>query len=229
MKAVGLIQSFGRKRARGLSTTQKNNLDSLAEKFGISLADTNLDPHSIFDNRFSSIFVEIGFGGGEHLIQNSILHQNIGFIGCEPFENGVANTYKNISNNNLLNVRIFKGDARLLLNQFKNDTIKRFYVLFPDPWPKKKHHKRRLLSVDFLKLLQKKATSDGELVIATDSEDYMLNILENLKIAKICDDITDLSQLSNKPKWFLETRYEQKALQQGKQCYYIKLQLNKIA
>lgn len=222
MHEIKFLPSFGRKRARGLSETQKNNLVNLYEIFGIEIPAEKISPQELFKENYEKIFFEIGFGHGEHLIQNAILNPDIGFIGCEPFENGVASILKEIQEKNLKNVRIYRGDARILLEKLKNNSINRFYILFPDPWRKKKHHKRRILSEEFLKNLQE--TQPGELVIATDHYDYLQSILENLRNLKI-DHSEDLENLSKKPSWFLDTRYEQKAIAKGSKCYYLKLKI----
>ncbi len=220
-----LIQTYGRKRARGLSDSQKKDLENLYTLYGISVPSYIIHPSVFFEKSFQGFYVEIGFGRGEHLIENAINHPEIGFIGCEPFENGVAAALREVEIHQLKNVKIFKGDARLLLEKLEQHTINRFYVLFPDPWTKKRHHKRRILSVEFIKKLCEKCTEvDGELIAATDSEDYMLNILDNLDDLNISHS-SDLNELSHKPKWFLQTRYEQKALSQGKSCYYLKVLL----
>jgi len=135
-----IIQSYGRRRSHGLSEAQKDALLNLTNEYGINLPTQTLNP-AIFFNGISKIFVEIGFGAGEHLIQNAIQNSEVGFIGCEPFENGVAKALKAIHENNLKNVKIFNGDARFLLDFFENSSIDRFYILFPDPWTKKRHHK----------------------------------------------------------------------------------------
>ncbi|MBO6055409.1 MAG: tRNA (guanosine(46)-N7)-methyltransferase TrmB [Alphaproteobacteria bacterium] len=216
------LPSFGRKRARGLSETQKNNLIHLYETYGIEIPAEKISPKMLFNIPFQEIFVEVGFGHGEHLIQNAMQNPKIGFIGCEPFENGVATTLKEIRDNNLQNVRIYKGDARLVLEKLQQNTIDRVYVLFPDPWHKKRHHKRRILSAEFIDNLRKNQVK--ELVVATDCKEYMESVLENMAQLKIPapDNIETLSQ---KPDWFLSTRYEQKALTKGKKCYYLKVEL----
>ncbi|MBO7537077.1 MAG: tRNA (guanosine(46)-N7)-methyltransferase TrmB [Alphaproteobacteria bacterium] len=216
------LPSFGRKRARGLSETQKNNLIHLYETYGIKIPEKEIDPRTLFNIPFEKIFVEVGFGHGEHLIQNAMQNPKIGFIGCEPFENGVATTLKEIRDNNLQNVRIYKGDARLVLEKLQQNTIDRVYVLFPDPWHKKRHHKRRILSAEFIDNLRKNQVK--ELVVATDCKEYMESVLENMAQLKIPapDNIETLSQ---KPDWFLSTRYEQKALAKGEKCYYLKIEL----
>lgn len=213
------LPSFGRKRARGLSETQKNNLVHLYETYGIEIPEKKIDPRTLFNIPFEKIFVEVGFGHGEHLIQNAMQNPKIGFIGCEPFENGVAATLKEIQDNNLQNVRIHKGDARLVLEKLQKNTIDRVYVLFPDPWHKKRHHKRRILSAEFIDNLRKNQVK--ELVVATDCREYMESVLENLAQLKIPAP-NDIETLSQKPNWFLSTRYEQKALSKGEKCYYLK-------
>jgi len=216
------LPSFGRKRARGLSETQKNNLVDLYEIYGLEIPEEEIHPETLFSIPFEKIYVEVGFGHGEHLIHNAMLNPKIGFIGCEPFENGVAATLKEINDHNLHNVRIYKGDARLILEKLQKNTIDRVYVLFPDPWHKKRHHKRRILSVEFIEDLRKSQVK--ELVVATDCREYMESVLENLNQLKISV-ADDLETLSQKPDWFLSTRYEQKALSKGAKCYYLKVEL----
>lgn len=227
MNTERLIQSYGRKRSRGLSDTQKNNLVTLYDQYGIDVPETKVHPNTFFNRSYDNFMFEIGFGRGEHLIQNAINNPNIGFIGCEPFENGVASALKAISDNELNNVRIYKGDARLLLNMIQEKSIERTYVLFPDPWTKKKHFKRRLLSVEFLKEIASKTTDTGSMVVATDCLDYMENVLLNLHEIPNLEYESDTSILANKPDWFLSTRYEQKALSKGKNCYYLKCNISR--
>lgn len=222
IQGMKYLPSFGRKRARGLSDTQKNNLIYLYETYGIGIPKEEIHPQTLFNTSFEKIYVEIGFGHGEHLIQNAILNPKIGFIGCEPFENGVAATLKEIRDHNLQNVRIFKGDARLVLEKFQTNSVGRVYVLFPDPWHKKRHHKRRILSAEFIENLRKNQVK--ELVVATDCKEYMESVLENLEQLKIPAP-NDIETLSQKPDWFLSTRYEQKALSKGEKCYYLKIEL----
>ncbi len=214
------LPSFGRKRARGLSETQENNLVNLYETYGVEVPEEEIHPKTLFNIPFEKVYVEVGFGRGEHLIHNAMLNPKIGFIGCEPFENGVATTLKEIQDHNLQNVRIYKGDARLILEKLQKNTIDRVYVLFPDPWHKKRHHKRRILSASFIENLRKNQVR--ELVVATDCREYMESVLKNLNQISISDDIETLSQ---KPDWFLSTRYEQKAISKGSKCYYLKVKL----
>ena len=222
VQGMKYLPSFGRKRARGLSDTQKNNLVHLYETYGIEIPEEEIHPKTLFSIPFEKFYVEVGFGHGEHLIQNAMLNPKIGFIGCEPFENGVAATLKEIQYHNLQNVRLYKGDARLILEKLQKNTIDRVYVLFPDPWHKKRHHTRRILSVKFIENLQKNRVK--ELIVATDCREYMESVLENLEQLKITHP-NEIEILSQKPDWFLSTRYEQKALSKGSKCYYLKVKL----
>ena len=228
-----LIQSFGRRRSRGLSKSQKDSLANLHVKFGINIniAHSDLvDPHKFFDQKFDDIIVEIGFGMGEHLIENAKQNPNSGMIGCEPFENGVANVFRTLDEKNIKNVRVYKNDARILLASFEASSVSRFYVLFPDPWNKKRHSKRRLLSVDFMNLMVKKLKIGGEVIVATDCEKYMREILENvskLNGVKAADSNVERASTLERPAWFISTKYEQKAIKNGKQPYYTKF--DKIA
>ena len=122
------------------------------------------------------------------------------------------------------NIKIFNGDARFLLEFFENASVDRFYVLFPDPWTKKRHHKRRLLSDEFItKTLHSKLKAGGELVIATDCEDYMKEVAEIIKnCAEFSATTLELEQLQIRPSWFIPTRYEQKAIMRGKCPFYLK-------
>jgi tRNA (guanine-N7-)-methyltransferase len=218
-----IIPSYGRKRSHGLSDTQKRNLADLSELHGICLPAEIIHPRELFPNRFDKIIAEIGFGNGERLINHAILKPDIGFIGCDPFENGVANALKLIRDHDLKNVKIFNEDARFLIEKLQENSLSRLYVLFPDPWRKKRHNKRRLLSTEFISLLLSKMTADGILTVATDHEDYMLNILENLKNIPNALFSNEINRLFQRPACLLPTKYEQKAATMGKKSYYLRI------
>ncbi|MDR2723795.1 MAG: tRNA (guanosine(46)-N7)-methyltransferase TrmB [Holosporaceae bacterium] len=223
MEKQHIIPSYGRKRSHGLSDSQKNNLSTLYKFYGIDLPEDIIDPRQLFEGKFDKIILEIGFGNGEHLINRALQKTSVGFIGCDPFENGVASILKEIQKHDLKNIKIFNGDVRLLLEKLKDHSIFRMYTLFPDPWGKRKHHKRRLLSAEFISGMMHKIILTGSVIIATDHEDYMLNILENLKDIPRIKYCRNMDQLSAKPLCLSTTKYEQKALNQQRKCYYIRV------
>jgi tRNA (guanine-N(7)-)-methyltransferase len=217
-----IIPSYGRKRAHGLSDRQKSNLLTLYKLHGIESPEDIVDPKELFGEKFDKIILEIGFGNGEHLINHAILKPKVGFIGCDPFENGVAAVLQEIQNHDLKNVKIFNGDVRFLLEKFSDRSLDRIYALFPDPWRKRKHRKRRLLSKEFISHAIRKIIPIGSIIIATDHEDYMLDILESLKSISNIGYCGDMSLLSARPLCLFKTKYEQKALNRRKKCYYLK-------
>lgn len=201
------LRSFGRRNGRKLRTAKQDLLDTLLPELKISLPQAaSLKPHP-------PLWLEVGFGGGEHLAHQADLHPEIQFIGCEPYVNGIAGLLSHIEEHKLSNIRIYTDDARDLINSLPDASLGRVFILYPDPWPKNRHHKRRLISTEFLDSLARTMKSGAELRLATDSADYAAWMLERLLAhpafkwtAKTCDD-----WLNPPPEWF-PTRYEQKAL-----------------
>ncbi len=219
-----LIPSYGRKRDRGLSASQKKLLDEAYNMYGIELPEFVVSPCKFFKNSVREVMMEIGFGHGEHLVACVRKSPDCGFIGCDPFENGVADALAKIQENDLKNVKIFRGDARYLLNLLEDNSIFRFYVLFPDPWTKNRHHKRRLLSGEFLKILYGKTTNYGSAIIASDCCEYMENVVRDAEQNSPWELFSrDFNLLKKSPNCFIPTKYQQKALSAGKNCYYLKL------
>ena len=219
-----LIPSYGRRRDRGLSASQKKLLNETYNIYRVELPKSVVNPCKFFENPVREIVVEIGFGHGEHLVACAQKSPDCGFVGCDPFENGVADALAKIQENDLKNVKIFKGDARYLLNLLEDNSIFRFYVLFPDPWTKNKHHKRRLLNAEFLKILHQKTKCYGNLIVASDCCEYMENVVNDIKQNsswKIFS--SDFNLLKQSPACFIPTKYQQKALAAGKNCYYLRL------
>ena len=201
------LRSFGRRQGRRLRTSKQNLFDSLLPKLSISLSEVqNMDVNS-------SLWLEIGFGGGEHLAYQAALHPEIQFIGCEPYVNGMASLLSHIDECRLGNIRVYSDDARDLIRSLPDSSLERVFILYPDPWPKNRHHKRRIVSKEFLDCLARVMKNGAELRLATDSADYatwMLELLLSHKsfkwLAKTCDDWL------NPPQEWISTRYEQKAL-----------------
>ncbi|HEX5079879.1 MAG TPA: tRNA (guanosine(46)-N7)-methyltransferase TrmB [Geminicoccaceae bacterium] len=169
------------------------------------------------------LWLEIGFGGGEHLAAQAAAHPDRGLIGCEPYVSGVARLLALAEAQDLANLRIVVDDARLLLEALPDGCLERIFVLFPDPWPKARHHKRRIVNAasaaQFARLLQ----PGGELRLATDDMDYaramLLALLPVPRLAWLARGAADWR--TRPPDW-PPTRYEEKARNAGRPCVYLR-------
>ncbi len=155
------LRSFGRVKGHKLSKWQ----ESLISEFLLTIAPKNLT---------NNIWFEIGFGAGEHLIQliNERDDENITIIGCEPYINGAVKAIKYIHDNHCKKAYIYHDDARELLKTLNPKSVEKFFILFPDPWPKKRHHKRRIINQFMIELLISKLSGHGSITIATDHVSY---------------------------------------------------------
>ena len=172
-----------------------------------------LVPGNLFAEDMKEIWLEIGFGGGEHLTGQAARHPQIGFIGCEPFIEGMAKALGQIEDAELTNVRLHMDDARPIVNRLQAGSISRVFVLFPDPWPKKRQQKRRLIQPEFLDDLARILSPGGVLRFATDVASYA-----NEALAYFCAHPAfewtagSASDWRTPPSDHLTTRYETKQL-----------------
>jgi tRNA (guanine-N7-)-methyltransferase len=209
---------YGRRRGRPLRPGQRRLKEELLPRLAISLPEHGrLDPRSLFPATVRDVWLEIGFGAGEHLAQQAEAHPEDGFIGSEVFEDGVVRLLGEVARRGLGNVRLFTDDARLLLAALPPASLGRVFILFPDPWPKRRHHKRRLVAPATLDLLAAAMTNGAELRLATDDRDYLAWMLEHT-IAH-----PDFVWLARRPTDWRErpddwpaTRYEAKARAAGR-------------
>ncbi len=177
-----------------------------------------LDPLSLFEPKPRAAWLEIGFGTGEHLAAQAALHPEIGLIGCEPFVNGVSNLLFLLDEGALTNVRVLPDDARLLLQALAPGSIERAFLLFPDPWPKRKHLERRFAGADNLDLIARALVPGGELRVATDHpilQTWMPSQIESHSAFSLVE------KNSKRPEDWPTTRYEEKALIAGRQPIYL--------
>lgn len=166
------IRTFGRTGGRQLSPRQQRLIDTGLDRWRVPLSgDTPLDPASLFEAA-GDVWLEIGFGGGEHLVAQAKAHPETGFIGCEPFVEGVAKALTGIEDKQLANVRLWPDDARVLVDRLETASIARVFILFPDPWPKRRQQKRRLVQPDFVAALHRILRPGGQLRFATDVASY---------------------------------------------------------
>ena len=207
---LSLIRTFGRLKGRPLSKNQKLGLALLKQKYNFSLKTEK------------KIWLEVGFGNGHHLVELAKRNYDKLIVGSEVYENGVATACFSLFQNKIHNARVFHGDARNLLNLFKDKAVDRFYILFPDPWKKKRHKSRRLLSSSNVGYFSKILKPEGYICIATDVEDYCFEIEDTFS------NLDQFKRVYDSPKeknlnFFLDvkTKYEQKAINKGLSPSYL--------
>ena len=179
-KPLRKIQSFVRRSGR-LSKAQAIGLNELWDDYGINPNGKLLNLNKLFLSP-NNVTLEVGFGNGDSLLEMAIQNPNLNFLGIEVYEAGVGRLINEASKNKLTNLKIIKEDAvEVLNNNIPDDSISHFQLFFPDPWHKKRHHKRRIVQTSFLDLLTKKLKNNGIVHIATDWENYAEHIMETLE------------------------------------------------
>ncbi|MCA8895514.1 MAG: tRNA (guanosine(46)-N7)-methyltransferase TrmB, partial [Amphiplicatus sp.] len=167
-------------------------------------------------------WLEVGFGGGEHLAWQAAQNPRVGVIGAEPFINGVAKLLVHVDEQGLENVRIHFGDARPLMEALPDASLSRIFVLHPDPWPKKRHYKRRMISPWFFEESARLLKSGGELRVASDIEDYVRWTLMHAQNAKDFEwTAMRADDWRVRPDDWPQTRYEAKSLREGRTPAYL--------
>lgn len=217
------LRSFGRRHGRKLSPRQARFLDDVLPRVAVDLASPSpLQATDLFPEA-SDVWLEIGFGGAEHLIWQAEHNPGVGIIGCEPFEEGVVKALAAVEDKGLENIRIHADDARPLLRWLPAASIGRAFVLFPDPWPKKRHAKRRLVAAPLLDMLARALRPGAELRIGTDIGDYARTMLiafaAEARFRWLADGPADWRL---RPADWPETRYEAKAQREGRRRYYLR-------
>lgn len=207
------LKTFGRRVGRPLSAKQHSLVENLLPELRIGLtADAELDPITLFEG-VREVWLEIGFGGGEHLLNIARCNPDIGIIGCEPFLDGVAKVLTGIESSGDKNIRLHNGDARELIAALQGRSLSRIFILFPDPWPKTRHHKRRLVQPSFLDELARVMVTGSRLRFATDVRSYadeaMVNFTAHPAFEWTAERATDWT---TPPADHVATRYEEKRL-----------------
>lgn len=169
-------------RSKALNKTQEEILEKYYDKFSITF-DKNPKKFFLNDN---PIIIEIGFGSGQITYNLAKENPNINYIGIEVYQDGYIKLLKKIAEDNLKNIKLIRFDANSILDyMIKDNSLRAFYIFFPDPWQKKKHFKRRLIKKDFLLKLYEKLEKDGYIYIVTDWDDYAIWIEDEIKKAKV--------------------------------------------
>jgi tRNA (guanine-N7-)-methyltransferase len=224
MTEVKPLRSYGRRKGKRLSPRKERLIAELLPALRPDLkTPAPRDASALFPVPVKEVWLEIGFGSGEHLLRQAELNPEIGFIGCEPFINGVATLLGVIEDRGLKTVRVHDGDARDVLAWLPDATIARAFILFPDPWPKKRQLKRRLVSPELVTALARVIRPGGELRFASDDGDYagqaLLAVRRNGAFAWIA---TCAADWRTRPDDWPETRYERKALSEGRKPVYLR-------
>ncbi len=217
---------YGRIKGKALKPNQQMDLDTLLPKLaihGITQSENPdrrpLDMPAIAQGR--PVWLEIGFGGGEHLVHQAKRNPDVCFIGVEPYVNGMAMLLGKLRRERVDNVRLHLGDARDLMDVLPDGVIDKAFLLYPDPWPKARHHRRRFVTPEHLLPLARVVRQGAEFRVASDIADYIRQALEEIPQA-------GFEWLAEGPEdwrvpWsdWLSTRYEQKAIREGRPQHYL--------
>jgi tRNA (guanine-N7-)-methyltransferase len=205
-----LLRSYGRIKSRPIKPRQAALMESLLPTIRPSAGP--FEPRALMPGA-SEAWLEIGFGGGEHMTAQAALRPDVLVVGAEPFQNGVASALRHIDEAGLSNVRIHDGDVRELLERMPDASLARAYILFPDPWPKTRHHKRRIVQPDLLAELARLLEPGGRLRFASDVAHYvdwsLAMILADPAFAWTAEQADDWRR---PPVDHITTRYEEKRL-----------------
>jgi len=212
---------FGRRHGKKLRKEQAESLAGLFPQLAIDCKKPVV-PQQVFATAYQDYWLEIGFGGGEHVLRNAQAHPEIGHFGCEPFINGLAKLVAAIGRSGLDNIRLHDDDAVELLGQLPDASLDRIYLLYPDPWPKRRHHKRRFVSEAALAEFARVLKPQGLFCFASDIDHYVGWTLARLLKSPHFDWLAETAADWKQP-WsgWESTRYEAKALREGRVPSYI--------
>ncbi len=227
---------FGRRKGRTIRKAKSTLLEAFLPEIKIT-QETKFDKKSLFAQPVEKVFLEIGFGNGEHLAGQALNNPNIGFIGAEVFQNGVANLLSLITGikegDNLPekitllsgrknNIRVWDDDVRLLFSKIPDNFVDKVFVLFPDPWPKKRHASRRFINPDNLKEIARILKKDGVLRVATDHKVYkgwtlrQMAADQNFAWTAKCG-----NDWKHEPEDWVQTKYQRKAIREGRRPVFL--------
>jgi tRNA (guanine-N7-)-methyltransferase len=215
---------FGRRKGHKLRLHQADLIEHLLPRLALDItAPGPSDLAGLFDPRADSIRLEIGFGGGEHLIAEARAFPNSGFIGCEPYVNGMAKILAQIEAHNIGNIRLFAGDAAELLAWAPQRSLARIDLIHPDPWPKRRHWKRRFVQDATVAAMARALKPDGEFRFVSDIDDYCAWTLTHL--ARSTDFAWNAERACDwRLPWadYTMTRYGAKAEREGRRAAYLR-------
>lgn len=212
-------QLYGRRISRPLGSEVADLVEKRLPGLRLHLDAPPPQPlRALFPRAVDDVWLEIGFGGGEHLLWQAVVHPRIGFIGCEPFLNGVGKFLRGVGEAGLENVRLYDDDARHVLDWLRDAELGRVFMLFPDPWPKQRHRKRRFLSEAGLALLARVMRPGAELRFATDIADYAEMVARAVRARRSF--APKPGPTAERPADWPLTRYAEKAIAAGRECRF---------
>ncbi|MCF8463123.1 MAG: tRNA (guanosine(46)-N7)-methyltransferase TrmB [Rickettsiaceae bacterium] len=207
-----IIKSFTRRAGHKLSLAKQNIKDNLLPKYLL-----NIDNISEVANK--APIIEIGFGKGENLIQQALHNKDKFYIGCEVFYQGVISLVSEIEKLSIKNILVWPNDADILIEALPNKSCSDIFILFSDPWTKKRHHKRRFLQAQRIPKLISKLNSSGNIYFASDIENYIENVIADCVDMKIKYLVSEISPFEH----YSPTRYHQKAQTMARKVSFIKI------
>ncbi len=218
---------YGRLKGKALRESQKVYLDEDLARLspGAIGWDENpdrvpLDLKALFGRR--PVWLEVGFGGGEHMVHQAAQNPDVGIIGCEPYINGVAMLLGKIREAGVDNVAVHPGDVRDMFDVLPDGSIDRAFLLYPDPWPKARHHRRRFVTPEHLEPLARVLKKGAIFRVATDIPDYVRQTMDQIMARDDFEWLAEGPDDWRKP-WsdWISTRYEKKALREGRVPHYM--------
>ncbi|CAN5317490.1 tRNA (guanosine(46)-N7)-methyltransferase TrmB [soil metagenome] len=219
-----LIRSFVRRDGR-MTDSQQRALTDLWPRYGLEISQQPLDLNHIF-TRTAAKNLEVGFGNGENLLAMAKLHPEQDYIGIDIHRPGIGSLLINLAAENITNVRVFCADAVDVLQCIADQSLENVYVFFPDPWHKRKHHKRRLIQANFINLVHNKLQAGGKFHLATDWQHYAEHMLKVLTATPGFSNAAGENQYSTRSNERPLTRFEQRGQRLGHKVFDLVWQKN---
>ena len=213
---------YGRRKGHKLHGRQAHLMETLLPEIRIQTNRRYQNLPALFDEPVDEVWLEIGFGAGEHLLWQAAQNPNIGIIGCEPYINGVAKIVSAIDFSGISNIRLYDDDVHDIFDVLPSSCVARVFILYPDPWPKKRHNKRRIISLEVLSHLARIMRPGSELRFASDIPDYV-----DWALRRILGNGNFTWQANTPDDWRIrpsdwpQTRYEKKAGLAGRKSAYL--------
>lgn len=222
---------FGRRKGKPIKGSRQKLIDDLLPRISLRDSDTII-PNEIFGIKPREVWLEIGFGGGEHIASLAGQYPDVGFVGAEPFMNGVASllahlngshmkqaTHTDLEEGRTDNVRIWADDIRPVMPHFTGDSFERIFILYPDPWPKARHAERRFINQRNIPELARLVSSTGAVYVATDVSEYAEWAVEQMALSGLFEQVHPDTMVP--PSDWVPTRYEKKGILAGRQPTYL--------